>query len=265
MNIIARAFDMVAAIKTFTSGARRFYYTVMLLGRRCPKCEGSLIMAAEGTCECQVCRYRFDPTVAFQRCAHCGGIPELRVRRYQCKSCGLSIKSVFLFEGLVFDARYFKQKMAESRQRKRELRQRVRQMLAECRSAALTPNACDLDVVPGLSEALDSLTGGLQESVVLEHRGRFDLDRYQAHVASCVREGPSSLRDMPPLIEDRRLDLVWRFIAAVFLEQDGSIYVHQQGEVIWVVRNDDREGQDLFGKIEEADGFKGPVGGTQVW
>jgi hypothetical protein len=38
-----------------------------------------------------------------------------------------------LFDGLVFDTDYFRQKMVESRQRKREQRERVRQMLAEIR------------------------------------------------------------------------------------------------------------------------------------
>ena len=40
--------------------------------------------------------------------------PSCMVRRYQCGQCGAEIRSRFLFDGLVFDAEYFRQKMAES-------------------------------------------------------------------------------------------------------------------------------------------------------
>jgi hypothetical protein len=265
MNIITLAFDMAAAVKNFMVRARRFYYIVMLFGCRCPKCNGSLTMIADGRCKCNVCRHQFDPTVSFQRCPDCGGTPVLRVKRYQCKSCGRQINSVFLFDGIIFDVGYFRKKMAESRRRKKELRQRVQEMLAECRSEPLTLDAPDLSSIPGLVDALSSLTGGLEVPVPPELKSKFDLDRYQAHVVSCLEAGPSTLRDIPPLIDDLRLDLVWRFIAVIFLEHAGSVHVRQQGQTIWVMKFDDREGQDIPGEIEETDGFKRPVGGAQAW
>jgi hypothetical protein len=265
MNIITLSFDMAAAVKNFMARARRFYYMVMLFGCRCPKCNGSLTMIGDGRCRCEACRYRFDPTVAFQRCPDCGGTPVLWVRRYQCKSCGRQINSVFLFDRIVFDAGYFRKKMAESRRRKKELRQRVQEMLAQCRSGPLTLDAPDLGSIPGLVEALSSLAGGIEVPVPPELKGKFDLDRYQAHVTSYLEAGPSTLRDIPPLIDDLRLDLVWRFIAVIFLEHAGSVHIRQQGQTIWVMKFDDREGQDFSGEIEETDGFKRPVGGAQAW
>jgi len=265
MNIITLAFDMAAAVKEFMARAKRFYYLVMLFGCRCRKCNGSLTMIGDGRCRCDVCRHEFDPTVAFQRCSHCGGAPVLRVKRYQCKSCGLQVNSVFLFDGVVFDAGYFRQKMTESRRRKKELRQRVQEMLAQCRSGPLTLDAPDLNSVPGLVDALSNLTGGLDVPVPLELKGKFDLDRYQTHIASCLGAGPSTLRNIPPLIDDLRLDLVWRFIAVIFLEHAGSVHVRQQGQAIWVMKFDEREGQYLLGEIEEVDGIKRPVGGAQAW
>jgi len=137
MNIVTLAFDMADAVGVFVQKAKRFFYCVVLFGYRCPKCNGSLVMAAEGRCKCTSCCIEFDPTVKFQSCSECGGVPVLRVRRYQCKNCGSDISSKFLFDGLVFEAEYFRQKVAESRERMKEQRERVWQMLEESRSADL--------------------------------------------------------------------------------------------------------------------------------
>jgi hypothetical protein len=265
MNIITLAFDMAAAVKEFVARARQFYYLVMLFGCRCPKCNGYLTMIRDGRCRCDACRYEFDPTVRLQRCSHCGGTPVLQVKRYQCKSCGRQINSVFLFDGIAFDAGYFRQKMAESRRRKKQLRQRVREMLAQCRSGPLMLDAPDLDSVPGLVETLSNLTRDLEVVMPVERKGKFDLDRYQRHVVSYLEAGPCTLRKIPPLIDDLRLDLVWRFIAVIFLDYDGSVHIRQQGQTIWVIKHDDREGQDLLGETEETDGIKRAVGGAQAW
>ena len=144
MNIRSLAFDMAKAVEAFMHKAKRFFYSVMLFSNRCPECSGILVMHTEGRCRCVSCGKELDPTVAFQRCSECGGIPMLRLRRYQCKKCGSDIQSRFLFDGLAFDADYFKQKMIESRQRKAEQRERVRQILTESRSSDLPLGAVDL-------------------------------------------------------------------------------------------------------------------------
>jgi uncharacterized protein with PIN domain len=51
MNIRLLAFDTVKAAEIFIERAERFFYSVMLLSYRCPKCNGSLRMAAEGRCK----------------------------------------------------------------------------------------------------------------------------------------------------------------------------------------------------------------------
>jgi len=265
MNIITLAFDMAAAVEKFLVKAKRFYYLVMLFGYRCPKCKGTLTMIAEGTCRCRRCKYKCDPTIVFQRCTNCGGIPILRVRKYQCKDCGGDMTSMFLFDGLVFNAAYFRQKMSESRQRRKEQKQRVRQMLSECRSEPLTVDVPNLNSVPGLIEALNGLTAGLDASVELELRDRFDLSRYQAHITSHLRAEPVNLRDIPPLVENQRLDLIWKFIAAIFLDHAGLINICQHNETLWVRRFDDREGQDIPGEAEEIDGFERAESSAQAW
>jgi hypothetical protein len=208
MNIIALAFDMAKVVEVFIQKAKRFFYSVVLFGYRCPKCNGSLLMAAEGQCKCTSCGIEFDPTVTFQSCSECGGVPVLRVRRYQCRNCGSDISSKFLFDGLVFEAEYFRQKVAESRQRRKEQRERVRQMLAESRSTDLSLEAVDLTAVPGLLDALNSLTSDIDPSFAVESCDEFDLNRYEKHIQAHIQDFPINLSEIPPLSENLKKDLI---------------------------------------------------------
>jgi hypothetical protein len=236
MNIITLAFDMAKAMEVFMNKAKKYFYSVMLFSHRCPECNGLLVMYTEGKCRCVSCGRELDPTVAFQRCSECGGIPILRVRRYQCKNCGSDIKSKFLFEGLAFDADYFRQKMSESRQRRIEQRERVRQMLAESRSADLPLGAADLDSMPSLLDALNSLTAGLDVAFAATSRDQFDLKRYETHIRAHIQDFSMSLRDIPPLSENLRKDLIWRFIAVIFLAHAGIVDVRQEGRNVMVIK-----------------------------
>jgi len=265
MNIIALAFDVANAVDIFIKKAKNFFYSVVLFGYRCPKCNGSLLMMAEGRCKCTSCGIEFDPTVTFQRCSACGGIPVLRVRRYQCRNCGSDISSKFLFDGLVFEAEYFRQKVAKSRQRKKEQRERVRQMLEESRSADLPLGAVDLTAVPDLLDAINGLTSGLDSAFMAESRGEFDLNRYEKHIEAHMQDFPVSLRDIPPLSENLRKDLIWRFIAVIFMDHAGIIDIWQEGQDIMVIRHEaNREGQDILGELEEADGIEGSMGRVEA-
>jgi len=265
MNIITLAFDMAEAIEVFMGKARKFFYSVMLLGHRCPKCNGQLIMASEGKCRCVSCKKEFDPTVAFQRCSECGGVPVLRVRRYQCKNCGSDIQSKFLFDSLVFDHDYFRHKMIESRKRKAEQRERVKQMLAESRSADLPLGAVDLTGIPGLLDALNGLTAGLDVAFAATSRDEFDLKRYEGHIQAHIQDSPISLLDIPPLSNDPRKDLIWRFIAVIFLAHAGIVNIWQDGHNIMVMKHEtNRKRQDILGESEESDGIERPLGGVEA-
>jgi hypothetical protein len=263
MNIIKLAFEMTAAVKDFFGKARRFYYLVMLLGCRCPKCNDSLAMVGEGICRCNSCNCEFDPTVAFQRCSTCGGAVVLRVRRYYCKDCGIELRSKFLFDGLVFEKKYFRAKMAESRQRKKEQRERVRQMLAQSRSEMLPLEAMDLNVVPDLVDALNGLTAGLDTDFAVASREEFDLKRYQSHIQAHIQDFPMNLLDIPPL-NDSRKDVIWRFVAVIFLAHTGIVDIWQEDSNIMVIKHVDRKRCDIFEGTEGADGCQRPLGGIEV-
>jgi len=254
MDIRALVLDMAQAVEVFIEKARRFFYSAMLLAHQCPECTGLLVMIAEGRCRCMSCGTELDPTVAFQRCSECAGVPVLRIRRYQCRDCGRDIMSMFLFDGLVFDRDYFRQRMVESRQRKREQREQVRQMLAESRSADLPLGIADLNSVPGLIDALNALTAGIDDSLAIESRCEFDLKRYETHIQAHIRDFPISLTDIPPLSEHPRKDLIWRFIAVIFLSHAGTVDLWQEGQAIMVKKHEtDRERCRIPGTTEAVD------------
>lgn len=257
MNIIQRAFEMAEVVQQFFGKARLFYYKVVLLGHRCSCCNGHLTMVTEGRCRCQQCKHEFDPTVQFQRCSACGGAPVLRVRRYFCTDCGSEITSRFVFETLPYEKEYFRQKMAESRQRQQQKLSQVRQMLAQSRSGAVEYNSIDLDSIPGLVAALNSLTQGIDEKLLIELKGKFDLDRYQNHIKAYLQDFPIDLKGIPTLIENARKDLIWRFIAAIFLEHEKQIEIHQNNQTIWLSHYVNRQRQDIFRETEDINGFEG--------
>jgi len=264
MNIIKLAFEMTAAVKDFFCKARRYYYLVMLLGCRCPKCNDSLAMVGESICKCNSCNCEFDPTVEFQRCSTCGGVPVLRVRRYYCKDCGTELRSKFLFDGLVFEKEYFRAKMGESRQRKKEQRERVRQMLAESRSNALPLQAVDFNAVPDLIDALNSLTAGTDTNFAITSREEFNLKRYESHIQAHIADYPINLLDIPPLSENGRKDVIWRFVAVIFLAHTGIVDIQQEDSNIMVIKHVDRKRCDIFDEIEGTDGFEKPLGGIEA-
>jgi len=265
MDIVRQAFRLLEAVTGFAGRARRLYYAVVLLGHACPDCGGRLVMLGEGRCRCRACSHEFDPTASFQRCTACGGKLVLAVRRYRCRQCGQDVASRFLFDGLAFDVGYFRTKMAESRQRRQQQRERVRQMLAESRSPALETAPAELDSVPGLVAALNSLTAGAGEALSWQPQPGFDLQRYQSHLLAHTPDFPVRLARIPCLHEDGRKDLIGRFIAAVFLAHSGRIAIWQQGSDIMVTQHETHgEGQAVPGDLEGADGLAGPMGGVEA-
>lgn len=110
-------------------------------------------------------------------------------------------------------------------------------MLKQCRCEPLTLDAPDLNSIAGLINALNGLTAGIDVTIPIELKSKFDLDLYQKHIESFLDTEPTNLREIPPISENLRLDLVWRFIAAIFLDHAGMINVYQQDQNILVMKN----------------------------
>ncbi|MGD2111422.1 MAG: hypothetical protein PVI86_18750 [Phycisphaerae bacterium] len=238
MNIISMAFRVSEAVAAYTERVRRFYYQVMLLGHGCPRCSAGLRMTGEGRCRCIGCGNEFDPTVAFQRCSECGGTPRVEIRRYRCRRCGQDIVSRFLFDGLVFDAAYFRQKMAESRTRRQEQKERRQLQLIDYRSPALDAGPVELGSVAGLAEALNLLVAGAAIDPEPFIRQGFDLSRYESHIQAHLDPFSISFDEIPPLSDDARLDRIWRFVAIIFMAHAGLIKIEQDGPEIMVMHRE---------------------------
>jgi hypothetical protein len=211
-------------------------------------------MTREGQCRCGRCRRYLDPTVTFQQCPSCSGTPRLRIRRYECRRCGKNIDSHFLFDGRVFNAEYFRRKMAEHRQRLQNERAGPARLSLPNRSASLTPQPPDLTIIPGLLAALDSLTDSPSLAPANFTRPTFSLHRYEDHVRKHIGDEPISLTDIPPATDDARRDRVWCFIAIIFLAHAGLIHVWQEGLTIMVnKRAVNGKRQDIPGAPDAAD------------
>ena len=266
MNIIELAFRVAEMVSRYSEKARLFFYNVVLSDRDCPACGGALEMVRESRGRCMQCSNTFDPTVIFQRCLACGGKPRLAVRRYRCARCGAEIRSTFVFDGLVFDAAYFRQRMTEHRDRRKRQRDRVQELLAECRSLPTETGAINLAAAPGLVQALNSLTLGVSDIEIDSGRSRFELQRYQDHIRQHLDDPPVAFSEIPPLAKDGRLDRIWRFIAIIFMDHAGLLCVDQRGQQLWVMPCEtDGEGQGVSGEAEDADGVEGPFCGASAW
>lgn len=256
--MIACAFEVASAVSLLREHAKTFYYEVMLSGRACLKCGGAVVMLRDGQCRCRACDVVFDPTIAFQRCLRCGGTPRIRIRRYECITCGEQIVSSFLFDGLVFDAAYFRQKMAEHRRREAERCERVRLLLADSRSPGLEDLEIDELAVGDLFAAIDAVVSIRSSAMPLVPREMFDLKRYETHIKACLGTIERPFERIPPLSDDALLDRVWRFIAIVFLAHAGAVRLRQAGTTIWVIPNEaDGEGQGISGDVADADRVEG--------
>jgi hypothetical protein len=155
--------------------------------------------------------------------------------------------------------------MAESRKRRKEQRERVRQILAESRSGDLPLGRVDLGSVPGLVEALNALTAGMDEAIAIEAREEFDLKAYEGHVRAHMQGFSVSLTDIPPLGENPKKDLIWRFIAVIFLAHASIVDIWQDDQEIMVKKHEaNREGCDISGESQAADGVERPMGGAEA-
>ncbi len=226
---------LLAAVAELAGHVRELYYAVMLSGHACPSCDGPLKMIREGRCACRVCEYAFDPTLMFQACPDCSGTLQLRVCRYTCRHCGRDVRSHFLFDGRAFDPAYFREKMAASRQRRQARREQLRALLAGTRSPAVELGPAEADGLAALQTALDALTRTLPPTDTRPKTSDFDLHRYETHVRQACAHGEVKLTAIARLIEDPRRDLVYRFIALVFLAHAGVVRIRQTGRDILVI------------------------------
>lgn len=260
-QLIAASFQIQEAAERYAHNAKLFYYQSVLYFHKCHSCAGRLVMQSESKCRCLSCNAQFDPTVAFLRCSACGGAVRLQVRRYACVDCGSDVPSRFVFDGLVFDCDYFRCKMAEHRERKRERLARVRELLSGSCSGRLDLQPLEEAPLANLFDALAGIEAAPSFLQIDRFEPIFDLPHYQRHLQAHASTIALTLDELSPLSENRRISRIGCFIAAVFLAHLGVLRIWQDGPDVMIIQNEtNRERQDLPGNLEEADGLEGSSG-----
>lgn len=241
-----------SAVETFVQAVgelrvetRDYFYRLALHGLLCPWCQGpNLFMLREGRFRCQDCGQASDPTINFQCCPTCDGRPALALRRYHCHQCGEEIISRFLYDGIVYDPAYFREKMAQSRERnQRDRREANEQQATRAWQRSQLSHGevvIDLDRSPGLTEALNALVDGGSVEQVAWVREAFDLAAYERHIMETIE--PEEEWDMlrfPAMARPvDRLERIRLFIACLFLEQAGLLILEQRFSTLWVRRRE---------------------------
>ena len=228
--------QVLCRVSVFKELAREYYFEVLLSSYRCPECNGRLQMTGQSQCACP-CGKTFDPTLVFQQSPCCNDKLVRKTFHYACSRCHKTVPSRFLFDERLFDKVYFKEMMQESRDRARKKREEVGRLLAESRSDTLIllqePN---LESIPGLKEALDGFIGTDIDLYAFSPNSGFNVDFYRDHILSVLGMGTRLFSDLPPIMEDRRKDKIWRFVTLIFMQQEGDVSLTQYGPDILVER-----------------------------
>ncbi len=212
--------------------ATRLVYAVHLFQRECPSCQCTrLVMIRDGWCRCHACGKEFDATVQFQTCATCDGPLILRVCRYWCPHCRVPVRSQFRLDAHIFDAEYFREKMRESRVHEQERVNAVVRMLANARSSPVTGMSAQNQELTSLASDVERFLhfGQAEENIIpATDPAQFDMARYRQHLHDLVDGCVVAFDGVSQLSPDPRRDRVWRFIAAVFMDQEGTLCIHQE-------------------------------------
>jgi hypothetical protein len=230
---------VLGRVKLFKDRARQFYYEVVLAAFSCPVCGGRLNMSKPGECVCS-CGNVFDPTLAFQKSTCCGAHLVRKTFHYSCARCHNPVPSRFLFDERIFDKNYFREMMREYRNREKNKREAIRQLLAESRSDVLplTENP-DLEAIPGLIQDLNDFirveSYGM-DSIAFNVKPEFSMDGYRDHINSILSWDCMLFSNIDPLIDDFRNDKIWRFVTLIFMQNDREVDLTQHGNDILIQR-----------------------------
>ena len=103
-------------------------------------------------------------------------------------------------------------------------------MLADSRSGPLVDlGVPELGSVPGLAGDLAAFINGPIRipDDLMSGRDAFDLDAYKAHIRDLVAGCVVHFDGIGPLIPDRRLDRIYRFLTINFMAQTGEVALLQ--------------------------------------
>ena len=227
----------VFGVAQYKASARDYYFGVLLSNLSCPVC-GEKLKMTKGGQACCTRGHHLDPTTTFQKSGCCGAKLVRRSLHYACACCGKTVPSRFLFDERVFDRAYFRQRMADSRAKKRQRREMMRLARRGERSRTLTLTEDPrVDLLPGFAEALAGFigfeAGAWDEGFCLDAQGCPGLGAYRRHILDHVlRYRQVTFSKIDPLTDEPKRDRATRFVALIFLLHDGEVEVTQYGSDI---------------------------------
>ena len=239
-SLLIQAIEHVRdCVTLYRDHARHFYFEVVLSIYRCSGCGAEMRMADQPSrCECE-CGAALDPTIAFQRSPCCQAKLKLARNHYVCTNCGVTVRSHFLFDEKLFNAQYMREKMSESRERKRRRREEIRLLLAASRSSDLCVSRLpDQGVMDEISFQLDRFVGQDIFSVAAEPAGEddFKIEDYRKLILDTLQGCSRGLDTFPTISDDPKLDKIRRFMTLLFMEQDCEVWLEQRGDTVMVMR-----------------------------
>ena len=230
-----RAGDLILQrVADYREHARTLFYAVMLFQRECRSCGNTtLVMTSDSCCQCRHCQAEWDPTVEFQTCPDCDQRLILKTYHYWCPGCRRPVQSQFCFDERVFNNEYFREMMRESRERRKEEVEKLRNLLLDARSPPYWPEAEPLlEDAAQFEQDLEGFVAPMPiaETTDVSSRPYFDLQVYRRHLLDRVQGCVVRFEGVSALVQDNRLDRVYRFITAVFLDHEGLLDIEQQSD-----------------------------------
>lgn len=225
-----------ASVKTFKERSKAYYFDVLFSKYRCPICTKKPKINSLSQAEC-ICGYLFDPTLQFQRSSCCNARLIRQIYHYVCSQCGKYVKSLFLFDKRIFDKEYFREMMAQSRERKKQKREQFSQILRDQSEELILGDSFDLEELESLSNDLDTFIlpiDRIPPELTLEIE-EFDMLRYRNHILTLFSD-ELLFSSITPLAEDSKKDRAWKFITLIFMEHEREVWLTQYGNDILVER-----------------------------
>jgi len=224
-------------VSRYRDHARAFYCEILCAAHPCPTCGAKMQMASayEWRCGCGV---TLDPTVEFQRSLCCQARVQRRRCHYVCSRCGAPAVSTFLFDERLFDARYFSEKMSESRQRRIRRKEALRRFLAASRSKDLIVlEFPDNAVIDSVFQAIDGLVEARQGDDMADYSGSdaFRMEAYREILLASLQGRSVRFDALPQVCADPRLDRARRLMTLLFMEQSRQVWLEQRNQEIMVI------------------------------
>lgn len=220
-------------VQEFKERVKAYYFNILSTRYSCPKCARRLDLTDSYQVSC-FCGMVFDPTIEFQRSTCCLAGLKRKNLHYVCSVCGKITASIFLFDEVIFDPEYFKERMQAFRENERKRKQEAREILKMAKSGSLClTDKVDLDSLPGFMQDLNQFIGIESQAELALLNQTLSLEEYRKHLLDQL-DTERLFNSFTSLSSEERKDRIYRFITLIFMEQEREVNLFQYGNDILV-------------------------------